>query len=114
MFIFPNVILSPVIFFCWMESPLLSGPPGFQIPTSELSPGEPSHICFASEAFRAELQSGNAEVRAFFGLYLPCICADLGLTCPELPHTEAAVCLGILAVICFPHLLCFVFASVDW
>jgi hypothetical protein len=55
-----------------------------------------SQICFASEALRAELQSGNAEVRAFFGLYLPGICADLGLTCPELPHTEAAVCLGIL------------------
>jgi hypothetical protein len=53
--------------------------------------GEASQTCFVPEALRAELQSGNAEVRAFFGLYLPGICADLGLTSPELPHTEAAV-----------------------
>jgi hypothetical protein len=50
-----------------------------------------------SEALRAGLLSGNEEVRAFFWLYLPRICGDLGLTSPELPHTEAAVCLGILA-----------------
>jgi hypothetical protein len=53
-------------------------------------------LFFVPEALRAELRSGNAEVRAFFWLYLPRICADLGLTSPELPHTEAAVCLGIL------------------
>ena len=57
---------------------------------------KPLTICFVSEALRAALQSGDAGVRAFFGHYLPGICADLGLTSPELPHTEAAVCLGFL------------------
>jgi hypothetical protein len=54
-------------------------------------------VCVVSEALRAGLRSGNAEVRAFFWLYLPGICGDLGLTSPELPHTEAAVCLGLFA-----------------
>jgi hypothetical protein len=54
-------------------------------------------ICGVWEALRAGLRSGNAEVRAFFWQYLPGICADLGLTSPELPHTEAAVCLGLFA-----------------
>jgi hypothetical protein len=76
-----------------MKSPLLSDPPSVLD-----SRAKPTKKQFVSQALRAELQSGNAEVRAFFGLYLPGICADLGLTSPELPHTEAAVCLGRMIV----------------
>ena len=41
------------------------------------------------------------EVRAFFGLYLPRICSDLGLSSPDMPHTQEAVHLGRDVERCF-------------
>jgi hypothetical protein len=57
------------------------------------------------EALEKELRRGSAEVRLFFGLYLPRICSDLGLSNPDEPHTMDAVCHDLIHY-CYCVFLC--------
>jgi hypothetical protein len=57
-----------------------------------------NYIC--CQAFEQEVSRGGEAVTAFFGLYLPSICSDLGLGDPDDPSTVDAAHFG-RSPICF-------------